>query len=292
MDMPAYIAPANVDDALEIKREMGTDARVIAGGTDLLLRLRDRNLSPDLLLDLRRTSLDTISSHTGDMHLGAYVTLSQILEHAEIGTLYPALVEACRQFAGPPIRNRGTLGGNIVNASPAADLVPPLMAYDANIVLSSSSGERVLELSAFFTGPGQTILRPDEILTEIRLPLMPSKTTASFIKLGQRRSMAISIVNLCTRITLDTAGVVAVARVVLGSVAPTPLRAFATEVLLRGRQLSSALIDEAAARAREEVSPITDVRASRDYRNRMTQVLVRRALTTNRKDLARDGSND
>lgn len=290
--MPEYLAPTNLDDALKIKGQRGAQARIIAGGTDLILRMRDGVHSPQLLLDLRKVLLNSISSRTGKMHLGAYLTLAQILENSELEQSFPSLLDACRQFAGPPIRNRATLGGNIVNASPAADLVPPLIAYDADIVLVSSTGERVLSLADFFTGPGQSVMLPEEILMEVCLPITPENTAASFIKLGQRRSMAISIVNLCTRITLDAGGIVNTARIVLGSVAATPMRAIEAESLLTGRELTNDLIDQAARKARQEASPITDVRAGEDYRKQMVEVLVRRALCANRDILLRDDSND
>jgi carbon-monoxide dehydrogenase medium subunit len=254
--------------------------------------MKDKVFSPDLLIDLRLLSLDTIASHASGMHLGAGVTLSQILADGGLASKFPALVEACREFAGPPIRNRGTLGGNLVNASPAADLVPPLLAYDANVVLASSSAVRVLPLTEFFTGPGQTVMETDEILTEVRLPIMPPRTAARFIKLGQRCSMAISIVNLTTRLTLDKTSRVSDARIVLGAVAPTPIHAVEAEAILIGQQLSDDLLELAASQASREASPITDVRASKDYRLKMTEVLVRRALEANRDDLQRDGSND
>ena len=287
MNIPEYIAPATLDAALSIKQEHGADARVIAGGTDLILRMRDKVLSPKLLLDLRQVSLDTISCNASEMTLGASVTLSQILANAEIETLFPALVEACRHFAGPPIRNLGTVGGNIVNASPAADLLPPLMAYDANIVLATSSAVRVLPLIEFFTGPGQTVMQADEILTEVRLPIMPPYTSATFIKLEQRRSMAISMVNLTTRLTLAATGVVSDARIVLGCLAPTLIRAIKAEGILIGNELSDDLVNRAAKQASQETSPITDVRASKNYRERMAEVLVRRALMESWKDLER-----
>ena len=292
MGIPEYIAPSCLEDALKIKQEKGADARVIAGGTDLILRMRDRLLAPGILVDLRQFSLDKITSHNDEIHLGASVTLSQLLHSSEIATEFPALLEACRPFAGPPIRNRGTLGGNIVNASPAADLVPPLMAYDASIVLSSSSGDRVMPLTEFLTGPGQTVMRPDEILTEVRIPLVPPATVASFTKLGQRRSMAISIVNLGIRVTLAATGVVIDARIVLGSVAPTVVRAIAAEGILEGNKISTELIEQAANKASEEISPITDVRASKHYRLQMTKVLVRRALNAAWHDLGINESND
>jgi len=287
-----YVAPETLEDALSLKRESGADVRVIAGGTDLILRMRDRVFTPKVLLDLRRVSLDTFASAGGELRIGACATHSQILANAEIESQFPALAEACRQFAGPPIRNRGTVGGNIVNASPAADLVPPLIAYDARIVLSSTSGHRELSLEDFFIGPGQTVIEPDEILTEVRLSLMPPGTAASFIKLGQRRSMAIAIVNLCTRLSLDADGKVAAARIVLGAVAPTPMRAVTAEKLLTGKIISTDLLAEAAQTASEEIAPITDVRASGAYRKRMTAVLVRRSLTTAWDEVGRDLSND
>jgi carbon-monoxide dehydrogenase medium subunit len=247
-----YTAPESLEHALSVKAAHGAEARIIAGGTDLILRMRDGVFSPELLIDLRRLPLAAIAHGGEGVRYGACVTLSQILADERTATLYPALVEACRHFAGPPIRNRATLGGNIVNASPAADLVPPLMAYDADIVLASSSGSRVLPLAGFFTGPGQTVMEANEILTQIRLPPMPDETAAIFIKLGQRRSMAISIVNVAARLSMNGAAVVGEARIVLGAVAPTPLRAMTAEAVLK----------------------------------RMTQVLVRRALAASRMALA------
>jgi carbon-monoxide dehydrogenase medium subunit len=286
MNSPDYIAPQTLETALGLKQAHGENARVIAGGTDLVLRLRDKVYSPSLLLDLRKLPLHTISRTDDEMRLDAYVSLSQILEHGELASSYPALAEACRPFAGPPIRNRGTIGGNIVNASPAADLVPPLMAYDAEIVLSSSSGDRVLPLADFFIGPGQSVLGPDEILTQVRLPAMPVASAAAFIKLGQRRSMAISIVNVCARLSLSTAGLVSAARIVLGAVAPTPLRVLRAEAILAGAVLTDDLIEQAANVASSEVAPISDVRASKEYRLKMAGVLVRRALVATRDRLA------
>jgi len=292
MPTPQYVAPESLEDALRIKSERGADARVIAGGTDLILRMRDRVYTPKLLVDLRAVPLTTISRSASELRIGSYTSQSQILASDEIANLFPALVEACCPFAGPPIRNRATIGGNIVNASPAADLVPPLLAYDASVALSSVSGERVLPLAEFFTGPGQTVLEPDEILTEIRLPLMPEHTAAHFIKLGQRRSMAIAIVNLCTRLSLAEDGTVAMARIALGSVAPTPLRAVAAETALTGSEMSSGLFADAAQRASEEIAPISDVRGSSGYRKRMTAVLLRRALTATRGELEGPGSHE
>ncbi|MCH8159745.1 MAG: xanthine dehydrogenase family protein subunit M [Proteobacteria bacterium] len=285
MSIPDYLAPTTLSHALQLKKQRGADARVIAGGTDLILKMRDKVFSPTMLIDLRRISLDSISLTNDVMCLGAYVTQSQLLASADILKMYPALCAACREFAGPPIRNRGTLGGNIVNASPGADLLPPLLAYDASVVLASSGTERELPLTEFFTGPGQTIMAPEEILTEIRMPVMPSRTASAFIKLGQRRSMAIALVSVAARLTLDEKGVVSVARIVLGAVAPTPIRAHAAETVLTGSRLSDELIEQAARQAQDAAKPISDVRAHEPYRKDMTEVLVRRALVAARDEL-------
>jgi carbon-monoxide dehydrogenase medium subunit len=292
MQTPEYAAPATLNDALRLKKERGADASVIAGGTDLILRMRDNVLSPALLIDLRAIPLANISLTDNAMHVGAYVNLAQLLANDDIAEIFPALPAACREFAGPPIRNRGTLGGNIVNASPAADLVPPLLAYDASIVLASCGGDREMPLAEFFTGPGQTIMQPDEILTEIRLPLVPPRTAASFIKLGQRRSMAISIVNVTTRLTLDVSSAVSEARIVLGAVAPTPIRAYAAERLLTGSEVSDELIEQVAREVDKEATPISDMRASEAYRKNMVAVLVRRALLATRAELQKNASSD
>jgi len=286
MIAPRYTAPTSLADALQLKKESGAEARVIAGGTDLILRMRDRVLSPSLLIDLRALSLGNIVLGVDELCIGTSVSLSQVLENTDTQSLFPALVAACREFAGPPIRNRATLGGNIVNASPAADLVPPLGAYDAKVVLRSASGERVLPLLEFFAGPGQSVIEPDEILTEIRLPLMPTLSAAKFIKLGQRRSMAISQVNVTTRLSINEESVISEARIVLGAVAPVPMRALAAEQVISGNALSDELLRAAAQKAAEEIMPISDVRASRSYRVEMTEVLVRRALFATRDELA------
>lgn len=291
MNIPEYTAPASLAEALRMKKERGADARVIAGGTDLILRMRDEVLSPSTLIDLRRISLDRVVYSGDEMRLGAFVSLSQLLESDDMERFFPALSAACREFAGPPIRNRATLGGNIVNASPAADLVPPLIAYDATIVLSSSEGDRILPLVEFFVGPGQSVIERDEILTEIRLRVMPPLSAATFIKLGQRRSMAISQVNMTTRLSIDESSVVSQARIVLGAVAPVPMRAVAAEQIISGKALSEELLCAAAQKAREEITPISDVRASHSYRMEMTEALVRRALLATWDQLDRNAGD-
>ena len=208
------------------------------------------------------------------------MTHSQVIESDLLVEHLPALVEACRQIAGPPVRNRGTIGGNLATASPAADSAPPLLVYNAEVVLTSCEGERTLPLSEFFLGPGETALKPNELLTEIRVPIPTERTQAAFIKLDKRRAMAISVVSTAARITLDKKGTVTQARIALGSVASTPLRAYQAEASLEGNALNESVIKSAAKLAREAASPIDDLRASANYRGKMVEVLTRRVLET------------
>ncbi|HEX9092206.1 MAG TPA: FAD binding domain-containing protein, partial [Anaerolineales bacterium] len=173
MGKPDYFAPQTVQEALETLAKQPSGAKIIAGGTDLVPRMRSGILNPALLVDLCRLPLNRIEIKSGLLHIGARVTHSDILESDLLAVHCPTLVEAAKSIAGPPIRNRGTIGGNIINASPAADLAPPLLVYDAMAVLVKTGAERVVPLADLFTGPGRTILSPDEILTEICIPLPP-----------------------------------------------------------------------------------------------------------------------
>ena len=278
MNKPDYRAPQTLTEALETLSTHGQNVHLIAGGTDLVPRMRSRVVEPALLVDLRLLGLTGIEMREHEIRIGARATHTDILESDLLAAAYPALVESAADIAGPPIRNRGTLGGNLVNASPAADLAPPLLVYDAAVILAKATGERRVPLADFFTGPGQTVLNPDEILTEIRIPAIPPHSASNFIKLGKRKAMAIAVVSVAARLTLDEAGNIAQARLALGSVAPKPMRAFEAEAILENQAPSVALFTEAGLVASSEASPISDIRASGDYRKKMVAVLTRRAL--------------
>jgi CO/xanthine dehydrogenase FAD-binding subunit len=280
MDLPEYYAPASLEEALARLNLAAGGAQIIAGGTDLIPRMRAGLLYPKLLIDLRTLDLAEIRQDDNFVCLGAQVTHSQLLESEILSRHYPALGAACGQIGGPSIRNRGTLAGNLVNASPAADAAPPLMVYDADLLLVREGAERWLPLADFFLGPGQTVLARDELLKEMRLPLPARRTAAVFLKLGKRKAMAIAVVSVAVRLTVNKRGEINQARIALGSVAPRPLRVMAAENVLLGVPLEKACIDEAASIAAGEVSPISDIRASSHYRRRMVGVLVRRALTS------------
>jgi carbon-monoxide dehydrogenase medium subunit len=278
MNKPDYLAPQTLTEALDILRQQAEDVHIIAGGTDLVPRMRSRVVEPMLLVDLRLLGLGGINSTGDGIRIGAGATHTDILESALLAEHCPALGESAADIAGPPIRNRGTVGGNLVNASPAADLAPPLLVYDAQVILEKAESKRKIPLVDFFSSPGQTVLAPDEILTEIHIPLPLVNTTSKFIKLGKRKAMAVAVVSVAARLTLDEAGNISQARIALGSVAPTPIRAHRAEAALEGKSPSVDLFTEAGQIAKNESTPISDIRASGDYRKKMVAVLTRRAL--------------
>lgn len=281
-----YVAPESLEELLAVLHQYGGEAKVIAGGTDLIPQMRAGQRSPKLLIDPHRLLQAGIAETNGSIHLGACLTHTQALNSPLLQREYPALVGACRQIGGPPVRNRGTLVGNLANASPAADSAPPLLVFDAQIVAARLDGERVIPLNEFYLGPGQTQLAADEFIHEIRIPKMPPRTIAVFLKLGKRQAMAIAVASVALRLSLDEGSHVTQARIALGSVAPTPMRAFQAESILQSNPLDKETIHLAAQAARQAASPISDLRASAGYRSQMVAVLTRRALEMICKELA------
>ncbi|RME50266.1 MAG: xanthine dehydrogenase family protein subunit M, partial [Caldilineae bacterium] len=243
-----YAVPATLSEAIALLRRQ--DARPVAGGTDLTMHLRAGVVSPAHLVDLSGLGLNYIRTDGETVKIGAMTTVAALLAAAEIGRNFPALLEAALEFGSVQTRNMATVGGNLCSAVPSADLAPPLLVLGAQVRLAGAGGDRALPLTGFFTGPRQTVLRPAEILTEIELPLPPPRSGSSFLKLGRRNAMTLAIVNAAAFIALEEDGrTVRTARLALGAVAPTPIRATNAETLLRGRPLSDSLIEEAAAAA-------------------------------------------
>jgi carbon-monoxide dehydrogenase medium subunit len=286
-----YVVPESLDAALT-ELERNEKAAIIAGGTDLLTRRRAGLIQPDLIIDLKSLGLSYVRSEEYHVSIGAYTTLSQVIASKQLAEDFPILVDACREIAAIPIRNRGTLGGNLVNGSPAADTAPPLLVYNAEVVLVKSKAQRVVPLEEFFTGPGQTVKGRNEILTEVRIPILQSSTAGRFIKIGKRKAMAVAVSSVATRITLGEDEKVLEVRIALGSVAPIPLRARKAESVLEGNLLSDEIIAMAASEARDETTPISDIRASADYRSRVVEVLVQRALKATWEELKREEPNE
>jgi len=274
------LQPRSLQEALEMKKNYGDKARVLAGGTDLLVLLKDQKLTAEAVMSLAGVrDLNFIRYEDGrGATLGALATHSGVAASPIIQQKFPDLAEACSQVGAVQIQNLGTVGGNLCNASPAADVAPPFLLMDAVLTLASTRGERRVSIHDFFQGPRRTVLQADEILKEIFVPEVPGRRGATYLKLGRRKAMEIAIVGIGVAIHLNGSDqVVSECRIAMGSVAPTPMRARRGEEILRNQEVRDELIEEVAVVAAEEASPISDVRASREYRLDMIRVLCRRA---------------
>jgi carbon-monoxide dehydrogenase medium subunit len=275
-----YVEAHTLPDAIgALSRDEGT--RIVAGATDFLVRWRQGAWKPRAVLSIQRIpGLDQIdySPATG-LSLGSLVTIRTLELHPLIQQHYPALSQAATTFAGVQIRNLATVGGNVCNASPSGDTLPALIAYGAECRVLGPEGERLMPLEGFFLGPGRTALRPTEILVELRLPPLPPHTGALYIKHSPRSAMDISTVGVASTVTLDGgAGVCREARITLGAVAPTVIRARSAEALLRGQRLDVGLLQQAARAAMEDARPIDDIRGTARHRRAIVEALTGRTL--------------
>jgi len=272
-----YRRPSALCEAVALLAEHPA-ARVLAGGTDLLVDLRERRQGPSLLVDVSELSeLRGIGVADGVLRIGSGVTVGELLASPRVAEWAPALGRAAHGFADFLTRNKATLGGNLANASPGADMVVPLLALDAQVVLAGPAGERTLGLDDFLLGPRQTALRPGELLRAVVLPRPGGRQV--FYKLGLKRGGAIAVVSVALRIELD-AGRCAAAAVALGAVAPRPFRAREAEAALIGAAVTPDCIARAADAAAAASRPISDVRGGDDYRRAMVRALVARGLAS------------
>lgn len=272
------ICPTDVDGVLPVLGDFQRNARVLAGGTDLLLQYRDWS-GPDLtVVDITGVrSLGGIVEEDGGLRIGAAVRLSDIVGSVPVAQHFPVLIEGAVVVAGPQIRNLATIGGNVCNASPSADTIPPLLVLDAEVRLLSASGGRTVPLGQFVVGPGQTVLEPGELLESIWIPWSPPGMKASYTKLSPRRAMDLAVVGVAAALWREDSGLRA--RIGLGAVAPTPLRAVSAEDVVNGAGVMDTVVaEEAGQAAAAGVSPISDVRGSAKYRKTMVERLVVRSL--------------
>ena len=277
----AYLNAATIEQALTVLADKKDQARIIAGGTDLVLEMREGNQQKiETLVDISRIKgLGDISiDEENRIHLGPAVTHNQCVASDIIRKFALPLALAAWEVGAPQIRNIGTIVGNLVTASPANDTIVPLIALDAELVLQSLEGQRIVTLKDFYTGVRKHILRSDEIVRDVIFPKMTSQQCGIYLKLGLRKAQAISLVNM-TAIISTEGDLIKDARITLGAVAPTIIHAEKAEVYLQGKILSEETIDEAAELAREAASPIDDIRGSAAYRQEITRVLVKRGLT-------------
>jgi CO/xanthine dehydrogenase FAD-binding subunit len=275
-----YLAPTTLAEAISLLSRHKGKARIIAGGTDLVPKLKRREIkAPEYIIDLKGIpGLDKITPDNGGMTIGPLVTIGAVEASPHLRQNFPILAQAARSMASPQVRNRGTIAGNICNAVPSADSGPALLTLGARLKIISPKGERTISIEDFFTGPNQTTLTDEEILAEIRLPVMPPNTKGEYLKLGPRRAMDLAIVGVAALVTAQD-GVCKDIRLALGAVAPTPIRAKKAEAVLKGQKPTEETIEKAAKAAAGEAKPIDDHRASAEYRREMVAVLVKRAIT-------------
>jgi aerobic carbon-monoxide dehydrogenase medium subunit len=273
--------PRSIDDCLKILTERGGDAKLVAGGTDLLPQLKNGLLKPTCVVDLSGlVALRTVRNANGDgLRLGSAVTARAIELDPHIRSTYPALAESGALVGSVQVRNLATVGGNLCNAAPSADMAPPLLALDAEAIIVGPNGQRRVPLASFFLGVRKTVLAADELLLELGVPAPGPNSGGHYLRHTPRRELDIAVVGVASQLTVS-GGVCQKARIALASVAPTPVRATAAEAALVGQSVTPALIERAAALAVDAARPISDQRGSADFRRHLVRVLTHRTLTT------------
>jgi len=272
-----YLAPKTLDKALSIlEKYKDKSARILAGGTDLLVKMKTIDLKIDYLINIKNIpELNFINTADG-LKIGAAVPLSHIERIEKIKERYPALYEGIKSMAAIAVRNMGTMAGNICNASPAADTVPPLIAYGAEVKLVSKRGEHIVLVEDFITGVGKTVMEADEIITQVNIPEVTKNSGSAFSK-KSRVKADIAKINLAVYLERED-NICKDCKIVLGSVAVKAIRAKEAEGLLKGQTVSISLIDKIARKVSEEIKPIDDIRSSVEYRTDIARVMVKDAV--------------
>ncbi len=272
-----YYHPKDLQQTFALLTNYGPDARFLAGGTDLLVRLKFGRISPKAVIDIKGLAeLNSGIRQVGEeIHIGALTTIDALLTNERINRYYPALVEAAQEIGSVQIRNRASIAGNLCNASPAADSAPSLLIYKTHVVCISPRGERVLPLSEFILGPGKTALAMDELVEKIILPVPSEDQAAAFTRLTRRRGVDLATLNLCCQVNTN-----GLTRFAMGAVGPVPIMAEDPDGLLTSTELSADAKKEVITKLMTKATPITDVRASKEYRQAMLTVLGQRALVT------------
>ena len=274
-----YFEPKTISDALSLLAKHGAEAKIIAGGTDVMVDIKYKE-EPGCLVNIKKIpGLDGIRENGGSLRIGALATIRDVETSAVVRDKLPVLWESSHQFASLQIRNTATIGGNICRASPSGETLTPLLVLEAKAKLAFADGEKTEPFTAFFQGPGKCSVGSKGLLTEIEVPYPAAGSRGVYLKHAVRGAMDIAMVGVAVLITPDASkNSLQDVRIGLGAVAPTPLRATKTEALLRGKSLSGALLKEAAAMAASESSPISDQRSSAEYRSWIVEALTRRGL--------------
>jgi len=276
-----YHAPASLSEALDYLSRYSGKAKVLAGGTDLLVSMKKREVLPEHLINLK--GIQELKHIRYDkkrgLEIGGLVTLREIERSTIVKEKYGALWDAANVMAAPQIRSLATIGGNLCSAVPSADTAPPLVALGATVTLAGKNGERTLLVEDFFAGPEASVLNPVEILSRVFIPSPPENSGGAYLKLMRRNAMDLALVGVAACLKLDGGKrVCQEARIALGAVAPTPMRALRAEEVLVNKEPDEQLAMEAGKIAAQEARPISDVRASKEYRTEMLRVLTKRAV--------------
>ncbi len=271
-----YYSPESLDEALSLLAEL-ENATPVIGGTDLLIAMRNGVSVPSHVVDLNEIpELNYVKEEEGIIRIGATATHSQVANSPLVAGIH-SLVDSVSRIGSPQIRNRGTITGNICNASPAADSAPPLLVHMAEVEIQSLDGKRVIPIADLFAGPKINSLEPGELLIEIRIPVPPAGSASSFKRIGRRKAFTLSVVSAAAYIQME-GETCTDAKVAFGSVAVTPISVPEAENLLTGSKLDEEIINAASKAVYEAVKPITDVRGTAEYRKDMCPVLMRRAI--------------
>ena len=274
-----YLQPRDLVEAISLLgREEGSSP--IAGGTDLIPRIKDKAVSVKTLVNIKGLSeLQGVSVGNGSGKIGALTTIRTLETSPVIRQQYPLIAEAAAVLGSVQIRNLATLGGNLCHAVPSAEMAPPLLALNAQVSIAGSGGRRTMPLENFFLGPRQTVLKSGELLCEVLLPPLPKRWGGAYLKLEHRSAMDLALVGVSAFVTLDSKGHCEDCRIALGAVAPTPMRSKQAEQMLRGKEITETSVAQTAEVSMGESRPIDDHRASASYRRNMVNTLTRRALT-------------
>ena len=274
-----YRVPETVEEAIELLGSGGAQARLMAGGTDLIMKMKLGAISPGLVISLKKIDgLDEIafSEKTG-LTIGATALLADVASHPDVVRRYPAIAEAARGTANAQVRNMGTVVGNLCNASPAADNAPTLLAMGATVHIQGPGGKRDLPLEQFFKGPGLTALSGAELVTAVSVAAPPEGSGAAYLSLSARGKLDCTAVGAAAAVTMKK-DVCEDVRIFIAACGPTPMRAVGAEAVIRGNTVSEELLETAGDEAVGDASPITDLRASADYRTKIIAVLTGRAI--------------
>lgn len=275
-----YYEPRTIEEACRLALEFGSNASILAGGTDLIPKMKQKLIRPRAIINIKKIpGLDLIKIDEFDrLSIGALALISELSIHPLLEQRFPVLTSAARSIGSLQIRNIATIGGNLCNAAPSADMAPGLLVLDANIKAAGPSENREMRLEEFFVESGKVNLVRGEILTEIHLPFPPAYTYQIYLKHSVRRAMDIAIVGIAMALSFNGSNVCTKARVAFGAVAPTPVRVKRTEEMFVGKRLEEVPLAMVGEMASQEVSPISDVRASAEYRSEIVQKIIKEAI--------------